>query len=90
MRINALCLPAGHARTEEGSEHFLFYALEARLKRGFVHGHIIGLGVALMARLQGNEGDAIVTAMRNMQLAFQPRDIGVSRATLKEVCVCVL
>jgi glycerol-1-phosphate dehydrogenase [NAD(P)+] len=85
MRVNALCLPAGHARVEEGSEHFLFYALEARLRRGFVHGHIIGLGVALMARLQRRGGAEVVAAMRAMRLPFQPRDIGVSRETLREV-----
>jgi len=85
MRVNAICLPAGHARVEEGSEHFLFYALEARLGRGFVHGHVIGLGVALMSRLQRRGAEAVVEAMRAMGLAFQPRDIGLSRATLKEV-----
>jgi glycerol-1-phosphate dehydrogenase [NAD(P)+] len=85
MRVNALCLPAGHARVEEGSEHFLFYALEARLKRGFVHGHIIGLGVAIMSRLQCNDADEVIAAMRAMGLAFQPKDIGISRATLKDV-----
>jgi glycerol-1-phosphate dehydrogenase [NAD(P)+] len=84
MRVNALCLPAGHARVEEGSEHFLFYALEARLRRGFVHGHVIGLGVALMSRLQRRGADEIVAAMRAMGLCFQPRDIGVCRATLRE------
>lgn len=85
MRVNALCLPAGHARVEEGSEHFLFYALEARMRRGFVHGHVIGLGVALMARLQRRGADEVVAAMRAMGLAFQPKDIGLSRATLREV-----
>ena len=30
LRMNAICLPAGHYRVEEGSEHFLFYELEER------------------------------------------------------------
>ena len=32
MRINTICLPAGHYRVEEGSEHYLFYELEERLR----------------------------------------------------------
>ena len=32
MRVNTLCLPAGHYRVEEGSEHYLFYELEERLE----------------------------------------------------------
>ena len=28
MTVNTICLPAGHYRVEEGSEHYLFYALE--------------------------------------------------------------
>ena len=51
MRLNTICLPAGHYRVEEGSEHFLFYELEERLQRGFIHGHIVGLGIYLMSRL---------------------------------------
>jgi glycerol-1-phosphate dehydrogenase [NAD(P)+] len=83
MRVNALCLPAGHARVEEGSEHYLFYALEARLGRGFVHGHIVGLGVAIMAALQGNGAAEITAAMSAMGLHFQPVHMGISRADLR-------
>jgi len=49
MTVNTICLPAGHYRIEEGSEHFLFYELEERLARPFVHGYIVGLGVHLMS-----------------------------------------
>lgn len=83
MRVNALCLPAGHARVEEGSEHFLFYALEARLGRGFIHGHIVGLGVHILARLQGNDPDGVTASMRAMGLRFQPAAMGISRADLR-------
>ena len=54
MRVNTICLPAGHYRVEEGSEHYLFYELEERLKRPFIHGWIVGLGVHLLSRLQEN------------------------------------
>ncbi len=49
MCINTICLPAGHYRVEEGSEHYLFYELEERLKRPFVHGNIVGLGIYLLS-----------------------------------------
>jgi glycerol dehydrogenase-like iron-containing ADH family enzyme len=83
MRINALCLPAGHPRVEEGSEHFLLYALESRLKRGFIHGHIVGLGIHLMAQLQRNGAAAITAAMRDMGLRFDPESMGLSRADVR-------
>ena len=83
MQINALCLPAGHPRCEEGSEHFLLYVLESRLKRGFIHGHIVGLGIYLMARLQGNDAERITHAMRDMGLRFDPESMGLSRAALR-------
>jgi len=52
MRVNALCLPAGHARVEEGSEHFLFYALESRLGEASSTGTSLGLGVHILSALQ--------------------------------------
>ena len=83
MRINALCLPAGHPRVEEGSEHFLLYVLESRLKRGFIHGHIVGLGIHLMARLQGNDAARLTAAMRDMGLRFDPESMGLTRADVR-------
>ena len=59
MKLNTICLPINHYRVEEGSEHFLFYELEERLKRPFIHGHIIGLGIYLMSRLQENKAEEI-------------------------------
>jgi glycerol-1-phosphate dehydrogenase [NAD(P)+] len=83
MKINALCLPAGHPRAEEGSEHFLLYVLESRLKRGFIHGHIVGLGIYIMARLQGNDPEGITAAMRDMGLRFDPEEMGLTRDDVK-------
>jgi glycerol-1-phosphate dehydrogenase [NAD(P)+] len=83
MQLNALCIPAGHPRVEEGSEHWLLYALEARLGRGFIHGHIVGLGIYFMARLQGNDADRITAAMRSLGLRFDPSAMGLSRADVR-------
>jgi glycerol-1-phosphate dehydrogenase [NAD(P)+] len=82
MRVNTLCLPAGHYRVEEGSEHFLFYELEERLQRPFIHGHIIGLGIYLMSRLQDNDPLGITEGMDRLGLIYQPADLGIDRQTL--------
>lgn len=84
LAMNAICLPAGHYRVEEGSEHYLFYELEERLKRPFVHGHIIGLGILLMSRLQENAPEEIRRMMDEVGLRYQPRDMGILQADLMD------
>ena len=82
MRLNTICLPAGHYRIEEGSEHFLFYELEERLKRPFIHGYIVGLGIYLMSRLQNNEAGEISKIMNDVGLLYQPAVMDINRADL--------
>jgi glycerol-1-phosphate dehydrogenase [NAD(P)+] len=82
MRINTICLPAGHYRVEEGSEHYLFYELEERLKRPFIHGHIVGLGIYLLSRLQQNEPRRISDFMDEVGLKYHPADMQISRHDL--------
>lgn len=82
MLINTICLPADHYRTEEGSEHYLFYELEERLGRSFIHGHIVGLGICLMSRLQQNRPREIVELMNQLGLRYHPADLQIDRATL--------
>ena len=82
MRINTICLPAGHYRVEEGSEHYLFYALEEQLGRAFVHGNIVGLGIYLMSRLQHNSPEIITACMDRIGLQYQPANLGISRPEL--------
>ena len=82
MVMNTICLPAGHYRIEEGSEHFLFYELEERLGRPFVHGYIIGLGIYLMSQLQGNGFRGIRDVMDRVGLRYHPADLGIHREDL--------
>ena len=84
LKVNTICLPAGHYRVEEGSEHYLFYALEERLGRPFVHGHIIALGVLLMARLQENQPGSIMEKLEVLGLPYQPRQMDLSRSALEQ------
>ena len=82
MRVNTLCLPAGHYRVEEGSEHYLFYELEERLKRPFIHGWIVGLGVYLLSRLQENRHLEALEFMSRVGLRHQPADMEIRRDDL--------
>jgi glycerol-1-phosphate dehydrogenase [NAD(P)+] len=82
MRMNAICLPLGHYRVEEGSEHFLFYELEERLKRSFIHGYIVGLGIFLMSRLQQNDADTITRIMNEVGLNYHPKELQITYQTL--------
>jgi glycerol-1-phosphate dehydrogenase [NAD(P)+] len=82
IKLNTICLPAGHFRVEEGSEHYLFYELEERLKRPFVHGYIVGLGIYLMSRLQGNRFDFIRKVMDDVALPYDPKIMDIRRDDL--------
>ena len=84
MKLNEICLPAGHWRVEEGSEHYLFYELEERLKRSFIHGNIIGLGIYILSRLQHNESERITRFMDKVGLEYQPMAMNLKRTDLKE------
>ncbi|MBY0586396.1 iron-containing alcohol dehydrogenase [bacterium] len=83
MRLNTVCLPNGHYRIEEGSEHYLFYELEERLGRPFIHGWIVGLGVYCMSRLQDNHGDEVTDFMKRVGLKYDPQVMEIKRDDLR-------
>lgn len=82
MKLNTICLPVEHFRVEEGSEHFLFYELEERLKRPFVHGSIVGLGIYLMSQLQNNQFEFIRGVMDEVGLSYHPADMNIKKEDL--------
>lgn len=84
MQVNTICLPADHYRVEEGSEHFLFYELEERLKRPFIHGQIVGLGIFAMSRLQRNDHEGIVRLMDDLGLDYRPAKMEIDRDALTQ------
>ncbi len=53
--IGWLCHDLGHARFEEGSEHFFAYCFEAVTGRTIMHGELVTLGVLVMSHIQGND-----------------------------------
>jgi glycerol-1-phosphate dehydrogenase [NAD(P)+] len=82
MRVNTICLPVDHYRVEEGSEHFLFYELEERLQRPFIHGQIVALGIYVMSRLQENDHQGIVQLMDELGLDYRPASLEIEREDL--------
>jgi glycerol dehydrogenase-like iron-containing ADH family enzyme len=49
------CHALGHARFEEGSEHFFAYSFEDVTGRTIMHGELVTLGVLIMSTVQGND-----------------------------------
>ena len=84
ISLNTICLPIDHFRIEEGSEHYLFYELEERLKRPFIHGNIIGLGIYLLSRLQENDSKFITEMMDQSGLIYHPNSMNIKRDDLKD------
>jgi glycerol-1-phosphate dehydrogenase [NAD(P)+] len=72
-----LCNQIGHARPEEGSEHYFAYAVENRMGPGLPHGDLVGPGILLMARLQGQATDPLETALRTCHIPMDgiPQDV---------------
>ena len=60
-----LCNLIGHSRPEEGSEHYFAYAAEQVLGKGLPHGDLVGPGIMVAGRLQGQNTDGLEQAMRD-------------------------
>lgn len=78
-RIGAACAFAGHSRFEEGSEHFLAYAIEQVTGEHYVHGELIGLGVVAMSVIQGNDPDRAAAIVQRAGTLSHPDALGISR-----------
>ncbi len=59
-----LCNQIGHARPEEGSEHYFAYCAENLTGPGWPHGDLVGPGIRIMARLQGQDTDPLEAALK--------------------------
>jgi glycerol-1-phosphate dehydrogenase [NAD(P)+] len=59
-----LCNQVGHARPEEGSEHYFAYCVENWIGHGFPHGELVGPGIMLMAGLQGQDTPPLEAALK--------------------------
>lgn len=71
-----LCNLIGHARPEEGSEHYFAYSIENEIEKGLPHGDLVGPGIILMAGLQGQDLAPLKKALDacNIPLTNMPQD----------------
>jgi glycerol-1-phosphate dehydrogenase [NAD(P)+] len=58
-----LCNQIGHARPEEGSEHYFAYCVENLVGPGLPHGDLVGPGILIIARLQGRASAPLEKAL---------------------------
>ncbi len=72
-----LCNQVGHARPEEGSEHYFAYAVENYMGHGLPHGDLVGPGIMIMAELQGQDTGPLEAALKacNIPLDRIPNEI---------------
>jgi glycerol-1-phosphate dehydrogenase [NAD(P)+] len=87
VRKTRLCEQVGSSRPEEGSEHYYAYCLEALAGRPFVHGQVVGLGIRLAGRLQGQDLAPIEAFLKELGLECSPEALGVSRERAREALV---
>ena len=59
-----LCNQIGHARPEEGSEHYFAYAVENEMGHGLPHGDLVGPAILLIAKLQGQDTSRLEKALK--------------------------
>jgi glycerol-1-phosphate dehydrogenase [NAD(P)+] len=58
-----LCNQVGHARPEEGTEHYFAYCAENHLGHGLPHGDLVGPGIIHAAHWQGQDTARLETAL---------------------------
>ena len=83
------CHDLGHARFEEGSEHFFAYTFEHVTGRTIMHGELVALGVLVMSTLQGNDPAGARTIVDGSKMRADLQSLGVTwdeiEATLRRL-----
>ena len=80
-----LCNQIGHARPEEGSEHYFAYCVEQFTGPGWPHGDLVGPGILLMAERQGQDTHAYETALRSCHIPLDRIPPEVVRRTITQL-----
>lgn len=71
----------------EGVEHFLFYNLERRTGRHFIHGQPVGLGIVFGSFLQENDPERMLAALHRVGVDIRPEAMGVTWGQVEEAMV---
>lgn len=73
----------GHARPEEGSEHYFAYAVENLAGHGRPHADLLAPGILLMARLQGQDLTPLRRALVDCRIPLDGIPTAMVEATLR-------
>lgn len=78
-----LCNQVGHARPEEGSEHYFAYAVENEMGHGLPHGDLVGPGIMIMSKLQGQDTGRLEAALKACNIPLDRIPQSVIEKTLR-------
>lgn len=76
--IGKMCDDYGHARFEEGSEHFFAYCFEYVNGHTIMHGEIGSLGVLIMSAIQGNQPELAREIVQRAGVRHRPEELGIT------------
>jgi glycerol-1-phosphate dehydrogenase [NAD(P)+] len=62
----------------EGTDHFVFYTLEAQTGRKFLHGQPVGLGIIVGSMLHENGAEQMLDAIAGIGLDIRPQAMGLT------------
>ena len=62
----------------EGIEHHVFYVLEARTGRAFIHGQAVCLGLVLGAMMHGERSQELLDAVARLGVDIRPTAMGIA------------
>jgi hypothetical protein len=80
-----LCNQVGHARSEEGSEHYFAYCDEQFTGPGWPHADLLGPGILLMAERQGQASAPLRKAMEACTVPLGRLRSEIVNQTLREL-----
>jgi glycerol-1-phosphate dehydrogenase [NAD(P)+] len=80
-----LCNQIGHARPEEGSEHYFAYCVENVIGHGLPHGDLVGPGILLVSQLQGQDTRPYEAALRVCAIPLDRIPSDMKKQTLLEL-----
>lgn len=80
-----LCNQIGHARPEEGSEHYFAYAAENSMGKGLPHGDLVGPGILLIAAEQGQDIQPLRQALEACRIPLGNIPAEVVQATMAQL-----
>jgi glycerol-1-phosphate dehydrogenase [NAD(P)+] len=78
-----LCNQVGHSRPEEGSEHYFAYSVENLVGRGWLHGDLVGPGIMIMSKLQGQDMAPLEAALKACHIPLDRIPESAVQQTLK-------